>query len=358
MNCARSNDLIDLCVARELDADLARDVEHHAAHCPVCAQRLAASRSLITTLDTTLDRFRAADDFAERTMARVARDIGSLSAREPQPESLRSRFLRYSALAAACLLFALAGHRLFARRPLGRLRGGQAKLGRAHRADKTIQPGASLDCGDTIETPENGEAVVDLAGGRMRAVLKRNTIVRICDPRRGAVAHVEQGDFFCRVASDEGSPVIVSPLGRIGTTHGAISVHVAPARTSGPAAGRFRGSVTLAAHEGGARVLLPGGRSALTLRPGQVITLSTDPGPSLDRILALEEGGRQLERYRALVRAKQAELRTCAHVQHDPTQRLHELEGLKRHCRQLILIQRCRTEGQRVFRAELASFER
>ena len=382
MNCERFDELVDLHVAGELAGDPGRELEEHAGQCPVCGPALEAARRRHDRLDRALAAARLRDGFVTHTLGRILAAARARPEPEPDrgPESLTSRLLRYAALAAAAALFILAGYGLVQRRSVARVRKGDVSLasldaGSDAQPRRPLSPGHVLSSGDVIRTPENAKAVcvVDLANGRMRAVLAPNTCIRIGDPRRGTVAYVDQGDLYWRVDSSVGAPVVVSPLARIAAARGAISIHVAslPRRSARP--GPFRGVVTLAVKEGSARVVLAGrsGRT-LDLRRGQVVTLCTHetrpaiPCTFVDVFASLRERLGQIERQQAHLHQRwqliSAAVRTVPSGQlpalfRDGTRTRTALAQATvvraRIIRRLDLLRRYDRQGQSIFGAEL-----
>ena len=279
MSCERFDDRIDLHAAGELDAETASALGRHAAECPACAARIEAARRRIATLETTLARFRAADDLVARTMARVRAE----PARPEKPliPRISHPVLRYAAMAAAAALFVMAGYGFLRGKPAARLVGG--RMARVGARTASLAPGAALVKGDVVATPRGGRAVavVDLAGGRMRAAMRPASVMRIADPRYGTVAHLARGGLVIGVRGRRGAAAVSTPLARVTALGGTVSVHVVPQPGPAGPAGRFRGLVTLRAHDGWARVQLASRRGeTVALRPGQALILRSGPSRS------------------------------------------------------------------------------
>lgn len=309
MDCERFDQLVDLHLTNELETAQDAALREHAEQCGLCRRRLLAAQSSVDRLSPALEAVRLPDDFTLRTLARVLKEAQARP--EPEealpPESLPRRILRHSAMAAAAVLFLLAGYGFLHRPSIARVRKGQVGLASLDgaAAARSLGPGSPLSTGDVLRTAEGANAVVDLASGRMRAVLGPNTRIRIGDPRRGIIAYVDRGDLYWRVHSSVGAPVVGSPLAHVAAADGTVSLHVSPVPRPGRPSPTFRGVVTLTSHEGVTRVLLPG-RDArvMTLRPGQVVTLCSDTGPGVpctfdDVRRRLQERLQELERNRA-----------------------------------------------------------
>jgi len=309
MNCHRFDDILELYAAGEADAEAGAALERHASECPECRAGIEAARSRLRALEAGLGRFRAAEGFVERAMARVRAEAAREAEPGPAPEPLTSRFLRYAGYAAAAALFVLAGYSLLQRTPRARLVSGPVAC--AGPNARALDPGSALTVNDVLATAADPEAkaCVELASGRMRAVLAPQTVVRITDPRGGAVAYVARGGLFWRVKSERGAPVVASPLLKVAASRGAMSLHVTPKPGYGRERRGFRGIVTLVAHEGEARALVPGGRAGvLSLRPGQVLTLRSDRRAVLVRPRPFEDVRRRLLSRLSQVQSRLAEL--------------------------------------------------
>ena len=120
MKCDQLHQHVDLYAAAELEAGLAVELEAHAAECAECAAQVAAARGRIAALEASLDRFRADDGFVARTMARV-RAQGERPEMAPLVPQITHPVLRYVAMAAAAVLFALAGYGFLQRDPAARV---------------------------------------------------------------------------------------------------------------------------------------------------------------------------------------------------------------------------------------------
>ena len=279
MTCQQLDDILELYAVGELSPESAMEAERHLAECAACRGQVEAARARLAALEGALAGCRVSEGFVARTMARVR--AMAAPAREPReaPETLRSRLGRYAALAAAAVLFVLAGYGFLQRPPVAQLeRGAVAVAGPNARA---VSVGNRLGVGDLVAAPSSGTPCLALAGGRLRVALGPKAVVRITDPRSGAVAQLERGDLYCYASGDEGAPAIGLPLGRVTTSRGLVSMHVVPQSPASGGQSRFQGVVTIVAHDGGARVLVPGRPSGLALQSNQVLTLSSDPRVAL-----------------------------------------------------------------------------
>ncbi|MFP4057906.1 MAG: hypothetical protein ACLF0G_13650 [Candidatus Brocadiia bacterium] len=364
------HDQVDLYVAGELDASARKAFEQFLHDHPHLGDDVEAARGRIEALEGTLASYRASEAFVQRTMARVRAEAARMAPPEERPESLPIRLLRYAAMAAAAVLLVAGGYGLLRRPPLGRFAEGQAA--RVGLDPQPLTPGSPLARGDIVATPQDSEKLTffSLAGGRLRAALAPGSRLRICDPRRGAVARLDKGDLFWRVRSTRGAPIIESPLAKVAAANAAVSIHVAP---SGEGDERgFRGMVALAAHEGAARVIVPGRRrGALILRPGQVLRLyrgggesGSQPGSVEARSERLRQDLQQIEehyaRLRSQWRAISEAVRWAPAAAHpecfaravDLQRKMRRVLALRaERMRRLDLLQGCYEQGQDFFRS-------
>jgi len=371
MTCEQFDDIVELYAGGELDREAEAAAETHLAACPACREALAAARGRLAALDAALAPCRASDDFVARTMARIPASVAPTAA-APGPERLRGRLLRYAALAAAGLLFALAGYGFLQRPPVARLNDGQVAC--AGPNARPLKPGTPLAIGDVLATSTESNASLELGGGQVRAVMAPATVVRITDPRSGTVVQVLRGEIYCRVASRRGSPVIASPLAKVAATRGALSLHVTPRPDAGSRQLPFEGTVTLVAHEGDARVLVPGHRlGAVALRDGQMLTLSAGRRRTVEQPFSLPDARRALlarlqevqDRHVALEREWQlvsaSALQVAAPQQPELVRRAFDIQRAMRQAeatqaefgQRLQLLQRCQSQGRRIFRVTL-----
>jgi hypothetical protein len=296
MTCEQFDDIVELFIGAELDPASRAAAESHLAGCPACRERLEAARGRLGALEAALAARRASERFVERTMARVRAIAGSRA--EEKPERLRSRLLRYAAMAAAGALIAIGVYGLFMGgygvprgAPAARLEGGLAAL--TGPAPRSLRPGAPLAVGDVLATRRDSGATLALAGGRLRLVLAPNTVVRITDPRSGSVVQLLQGDIRCHAASGAEPPVIVAPFARVVAGPGVVRLHIVPRPGSGPQQGA---ATIVIANDGDARVFTPehpGGE--VPLERGQALVLQPDlripiaRPASVDRLQALTQ---------------------------------------------------------------------
>jgi len=377
MTCQQLDDILDVYAAGELDREPAADAERHAAECSECAGRLEAARRRLQALDGVLAGLRKGDDFAERVMARIRAEAPPAAEpdAEPAPDRLRTRLLRYAAYAAAACLFILAGYGFLRRPALAHLR--QGPMVRVGSNAGLLSPGAAIGHNEVVATPADakGLACLDLAAGRMRAVLSPGSELRLTDPRSGVVASLERGDLFWRVLSKDASPVIASPLARVQGGRGDFSLHVAPRPDE--ERGRFSGQVTVVAHTGDARVHLAGqGGGVLELHPGQILALRSDPRRIVAQPVAFDLVQKQLQGQLRELQQRRAGferqwLTISQAVRQAPTGQHPDLfrrgvvcqETLRQTdaacaelSRRLELLQHCHDEGQHIFRVVLQQF--
>ncbi|HPD13818.1 MAG TPA: hypothetical protein PLE19_02660 [Planctomycetota bacterium] len=309
MDCTQFDDLAELLAAGELDAAATAEANAHAAACPTCRARAAAARAGIAALEAALAPHRAAESFTARAMSRV-RAAAPREAAETGPEPLRSRLFRYAALAAAAALFVAAGYGFIQRSRTAWVEGGTvAVLGPDAR---TLRPNSSLAVGDLLATPANSAATLALAGGRLRVALAPGSVARVTDPRTGTALQLLRGEMSCRGSDGENTPMVASPLANVAAGPGLISLAVTPqatAKSAAPGAAPFEGVVTLAAHDGAARVVVPGRTAGpVPLDRGQVLTLSSDPRRSFSVPVPIERVRQSLESERRGLMARHADL--------------------------------------------------
>ncbi len=226
-----------------------------------------------------------------------------------------------------------------------------------------------LAAGDLVATPPDGGATLALAGGRLRVALAPGSLVRIMDPRGGTALQLVRGEAYCRGTGGESTPMVASPLANVAAGPGVVSLHVTPEPAApGAAPGTM---VTLAAHDGAARVIVHGqGTGAMPLRSGQVLTLSSERGRGTSQPIPIGRLRQALEAERRAVMTRHGdlELRWEALMAGMPegvlgaraqlARRAGELQealGQTRtlHARlehNLKLLDRCQAEGQRAFR--------
>ncbi|HUT35986.1 MAG TPA: hypothetical protein VNE39_21035 [Planctomycetota bacterium] len=370
MNCERFDDIAELLVAGELaEAELA-EADAHAAECAACRERVQMARAQLRALEAALAPHRAAEGFVERTMARVRAQVAPPE--EERPETLRGRLLRYAAMAAAAALLVMAGYGFLHRGSTAWVENGAAAV--VGPTARRLGPASRLAAGDLVATPADSGATLALAGGRLRVALAPLTLVRIMDPRSGTALQLVRGEVYCRGSGSEATPMVASPLANVAAGPGVVSLHVTPepgAKQSPTGAEPFRGMVTLAAHDGAARVLVPGRQVAgVPLQRGQVLMLSTDRRRGYVAPVPIERLREVLEAEHRAVRTRHADLelrweallggrldalrgeraqlpRRAGELQEalSQTRSLHaELE------RRLKLLDRCQAEGQQVFR--------
>ena len=162
--------------------------------------------------------------------------------------------------------------------------------------------------------------------------------------------------------------MVASPLASVAAGLGVVSLHVTPEPAAPGAAPGTR--VTLAAHDGAARVVVPGqGTGAMPLKSGQVLTLSSDRRRSLSQPIPIERLRRAIEAEQQAARTRHGELELhwealmagmpdSSFGGRMPVARragdLQEAMGQTRalHARlehNLKLLDRCQAEGQRAF---------
>jgi len=272
MTCQHFDEFADLYAAGELDPASAAEAQTHLAQCQACRERVAAGRARLGALEAALAAYRLPGSFVDRTMARILAEMAPAARREG-PEPFRSRLLRYAAMAAAAVLFVLAGYGFLHKPPVARFESGMAAV--AGPNARPLVPGTPLAVGDVLVTQPGRQAYVVLGGGRLRMWLAPQTVVRIADPRSGTMAQLVRGDALCRASTATGSSVVALPLAKVTPSDGVVGLHVTPQPASGSAG--FRGLVTLVAHDGGAQVLVPGQQTGpVRLQRGQVLTLGTE----------------------------------------------------------------------------------
>jgi len=305
MNCERFDDQAELYTVGELPPELAAEAEAHLAACPACRQRAAAARRRLRALDAALAPHRAPEGFVARTMARIRAEAAPLRA-----EPLRRRVLRYAAIAAAAALLAMAGYGLL--RPGGDSwleNGTVAVLGPNARP---LGPRQALKPGDVLATPAGGSATLALAGGRLRVALAPLTTVRIADPSTGTALQLVSGEVYCTGSKAEGTPSVACPLANVAAGPGVVSLHVTPEKGASPPANGaepFQGTVTLASHDGTARVMASGrGLAAIPLEQGHVLALSSDRRRALLTPVGFEQLREVLNAERRAAAARHREL--------------------------------------------------
>jgi len=371
MNCERFDDIAELLVAGELAEAESAEAEAHAVECAACRGRLASARAQLRALEAALAPYRAAEGFVERTMARVRAEAGPPE--EEQPETPRHRFFRYAAMAAAAALLVMAGYGFLHRGPAAWVESGVAAV--VGPTARQLAPASQLKAGDLVATPLEAGATLALAGGRLRVALAPGSLVRVMDPRSGTALQLLRGEAYCRGSGGESTPMVACqgpPLANVAAGPGVVSLHVTPEPAApGAAPGTM---VTLAAHDGAARVVVPGqGTGAMPLRSGQVLTLSSDRGRSLSQPIPIERlrAALEAERRAVVTRHGDLELRWEALLAGMPeglpggraqlarrAAELQEALGQTRalHARlehNLRLLDRCQAEGQRAFRLVL-----
>jgi len=363
MNCERFDEHAELYVLGELAPELVGEADAHLADCPACCQRAEAARRQLGALQSALASHRASDGFAERTMARVRAEAAPA---EAKAEPLRRRVLRYAALAAAAaLLAAMAGYGILRGGSMAWLESGSVAV--AGPPARQLGAASPLAPGDVLATPAGGSATLALAGGRLRVAMAPLTVVRIMDPRTGTALQVVSGEVYCRGSGGGSAPMVACPLANVAAGPGVVSLHVTPEHA--PPGGTEGTMVTLAAHDGAARVIVQGqGAGAVPLERGQVLTLSTDRRRRLSAPVPIERLRELLGAERRAVMARHGELelrweallggpgegpplfRRAGELQEalSQTRALHgELE------RRLQFLDRCQAEGQRVLRVVL-----
>lgn len=278
MNCQRFDEIVDLLAARELEPSAAAEAEAHAGQCPECAGRLDAAWARLRTLEASLGTLSLSDGFIERVMAGVRAEAARAQkpAEAPSQERWRTRVLRYAAYAAAASLFIMAGYGFLHRPDAARFRSGNASLVGVNSAQ--LAPDTRLAAGQVVATPANatGMGRLDMAEGRLQAVLAPGSLLRLADPRSGVFATLDRGDLFWRAAGQHAA-AFATPLARVRTGPGDFSIHVAPTQGEGEP-GRFTGRVTIVTRNGSASVQVVGQEQGpLTLSPGHVLTLRSDP---------------------------------------------------------------------------------
>jgi len=369
MNCQKLDDILELYLIGELAPDEAAAATEHLAACAHCQASLAAARARLATLEAALATHRASPGFTDHTMARVVAQVRPQAVAEPAPDSWRTRLFRYAALAAAAALFVVAGYGFLRRQPTARLEDGVVAV--AGPNARSVRADTPLSAGDVLATPADRRASLALAGGRLRVRLEPRTVIRIPDPNSGTAVHLMRGEMYCRASGDGQSPVVAAPLARVAPENGIVSVHVTPHAKRSAAAGQFQGTVTLVAHDGGARVLLSGRRPRqLQLARGQVLTLRTDGSPTLARPVSLDQVRGLVERNLREVMTRHGELELrrdliAARRHHgSPVEQLQllraegELEEVMRRTRaahtalnhRLELLDRCEAQGKNAFR--------
>jgi hypothetical protein len=374
MNCERFDDQAELYVVGELSPELVAEAEAHLAACPACRQRADAARRRLRALDAALAPHRASDGFVDRAMARVRAEAAPLRAEGPEP--LRRRVLRYAAVAAAAALLAMAGYGLL--RPGGDSwleSGTVAVLGPNARP---LGPRQTLRPGDVLATPAGGSATLAFANGRLRVALAPLTTVRIADPSTGTALQLVSGEIYCAGSKAEGAPTVACPLANVAAGPGVVSLHVTPEKGAAPPANGtepFQGTVTLASHDGTARVMALGrGPAAIPLEQGHVLALSSDRRRALVTPVGFEQLRQVVdaERRGAMARHRELEWRWDTLMGGieglaDPDRvqvlrwadELQEAMGQMRAIQaeldhRLKLLERCQAEGRRVFRVSAA----
>jgi len=277
MNCQRFDEMVDLLAAGELEPGASAEAESHAGQCPECALRLEAARERLRTLEAGLGALSVSDGFVERVMAGVRAEArrAEKPAEQTPRERLRGRLLRYAAYAAAASLFLMAGYGFLQRPSAARFLSGKATGEDA----KDIPAGARIPAGGRIVTPVSSNQLsrLDLEEGRLQAVLAQGSVLRLADPRSGVLATLDRGDLFWRAVGARASAAFATPLGRVQAGTGDFSIHVAPTQGEGEG-GHFTGQVTIVTRNGSASVQVLGqDQGPLTLGPGQVLTLRSDP---------------------------------------------------------------------------------
>lgn len=361
MTCERFENLAELLVLGELQPDQAAAAEAHLAECAACRQAFAAARRRLCALANALCQHRMAEDFAERTMARVRAEAAPAQAEPERPEPMRSRLFRYAALAAAAALLAMAGYGLLRPRSGAWLESGTVAV--VGPGSRMLRPNEPLVPGQELATPPGGTATLALAGGRLRVAMGPQSRVRILDPRTGTAVRVLQGEAYCRGSDAAGTPMVASPLANVAAGSGVVSLHVSPE----PA-----GSVIVAALDRGARVAVAGQQGpTVPLERGQVLTLSAERPGSLSLPIPIERLRRALEAEARATMARHGELEVKWHAllrglaeggERMPLGRmasdLQEALGQTRALhgeltRRLSLLDRWEAEGQRAFRLVL-----
>jgi|GEM_PF-2195247 len=366
MNCTQFDDIAELYLLDELDAATTAAAEQHLASCERCRAAAQAAGARLRALEAALAPRRAPDGFAERAMARIRAEAAPAEPKD-RPETLRSRLLRYAALAAAAVLLVMAAYGFLRRSGYASwLESGTVAVLGPHA--RTVGPNQPLIEGDELATPDHSSATLALAGGRLRVALAPRSRVRLTDPRTGTALQLLSGEMYCRSLGGEGTPMVASPLANVAAGPGVVSLQVTPERGAPLApASPFQGIVTVAAPDGTARVVVPGRQAGpVPLERGQVLTLSSDQRHSLTSPVPFDRLRQLLQAELRSVRQRHGELEhrwnllaSGSHANGGQLPaRFGELQDALAQTRalhgeleqRLRLIERCQTEGPQAFR--------